>query len=178
MIDSLMTAKELFQMPDLGRCELIRGEIITMPLSGALHGRYIVILERWLGNHVAEHNLGMTFGAETGFILGRNPDTVRAPDVAFMVTERVPNPLPAGFFPGPPDLAVEVLSPSDRAGEVNAKTRGWLAAGCREVWIVDPKTQTITLHRAEGSITQLASADVLESPQLLPGFRKPLAELF
>jgi Uma2 family endonuclease len=177
-INSPTTAEELFQIPDLGRCELVRGEINMMSPSGAMHGKYVDILERWLGNHVAEHGLGMTFGAETGFIIARNPDTVRAPDVAFVATERVPNPLPVGFFPGPPDLAVEVLSPSDRASEVTAKTRGWLAAGCREVWIVDPESKTITLHRAEGTIAQLVSADILESPILLPGFRKPLAELF
>jgi len=173
-----MTAEELFKTPDLGRCELLQGELRMMPLSGALHGRTVAMLEWWIGNHIAEHTLGMIFGAETGFIIERNPDTVRAPDVAFVVKERIPNPLPSGFFPGPPDLAVEVLSPSDRASEVTAKTRGWLAAGCREVWNVDPETKTVTLHRAEGAIVQRAVGDILESPLLLPGFRKPLAELF
>jgi Uma2 family endonuclease len=173
-----MTAEELFNTPNLGRCELVQGALITMSPSGSLHGRYSAILAAILGDYVEEQELGMVFGAETGFIIERNPDTVRAPDVAFVVKERVPDPLPVSFFPGPPDLAVEVLSPSDRASEVTAKTRGWLASGCREVWNVDPETKTITIHRADGAIAQLTAADILESPALLPGFRKPLAELF
>jgi Uma2 family endonuclease len=177
-VESLITAEKLLKTPDLGRCELLQGELITMSPSGALHGRYVDILERWIGSYVAAHSLGVTFGAETGFIIERNPDTVRAPDVALVVQERIPNPFPTGFFPGPPDLAVEVLSPGDRASEVTAKTRHWLATGCREVWNVDPETKTITLHRADGSIVQLSTSDHLESPQLLPGLRKPLAEIF
>jgi Uma2 family endonuclease len=173
-----MTAEQLFLEPDLGRCELLQGELMMMSPSGSMHGRYCAFLAASLWDYVDEHKSGMVFGAETGFILARNPDTVRAPDVAFVTRERLPDPLPTGFFPGPPDLAVEVLSPSDRAGEVTAKTRGWLAAGCREVWLVDPETKTVTLHRPDGTIVQLSSSDILESPLLLPGFRKPLAELF
>jgi Uma2 family endonuclease len=173
-----MTAEQLFLTPNLGRCELLQGELITMSPSSSLHGRFCALLAALLWDYVEEHQLGMTFGAETGFIIERDPDTVRAPDVALVVNERIPDPLPSGFFPGPPDLAIEVLSPSDRASEVTAKTRSWLAAGCREVWNVDPETKPITLHRADGGIVQLSSADILESPTLLPGFRKPLAQLF
>jgi Uma2 family endonuclease len=142
-----------------------------------LHGLFVDTIERCLGNHVAEKRLGRTFGAETGFIIARNPDTVRAPDVAFITTARMPDPFPAGFVPVPPDLAVEVLSPGDRASEVNAKTRDWLAAGCQEVWNVDPQTQTITVHRADGSVSMLTASDTLESPALLPGFRLSISEL-
>jgi Uma2 family endonuclease len=156
-VETLMTADMLFNTPNIGRCELLQGALMMMSPSGAQHGRFVDVLERWLSIYVAEHNLRMTFGAETGFIIERNPDTVRAPDVAFVVNERIPNPLPSGFFPGPPDLAVEVLSPSDRASEVTAKTRCWLTAGCREVWNVDPETKTVTVHRADGIIVQLAS---------------------
>ena len=173
-----MTAEQLFHAPDMGRCELLRGELMMMSPSGAMHGRYVDILERWLGNYVAEHSLGMTFGAETGFIIARNPDTVRAPDVAFVAQSRIPNPLPTGFFPGPPDLAVEVISPSDRTSEVSAKTRNWLTSGCKEVWVVDPEIKIITLHRADGTHLQLTSADILECPTLLPGFRKSLKNSF
>jgi Uma2 family endonuclease len=173
-----MTAEALLNASGLGRCELLQGELKMMSPSGALHGRYVDVLERWLGSFVAENNLGMTFGAETGFILARNPDTVRAPDIAFVVKERLPDPLPAGFFPGPPDLAVEVLSPGDRDSEIAAKTRCWLAAGCREVWNADPGAKTTTIHRADGTVRQFIQTDSLESPSLLPGFHKPLAELF
>jgi Uma2 family endonuclease len=173
-----MTAEELFITPNLGRCELMHGELITTSLSSSLHGRYCAFLVAMLWGYVDERRLGMVFGAETGFIIERNPDTVRAPDVAFVVKERLPDPLPSGFFPGPPDLAVEVLSPSDRASEIMAKTRQWLSSGCREVWIVDPETKTITIHSANGAIAQLVATDILESTTLLPGFRKPLAEMF
>jgi Uma2 family endonuclease len=173
-----MTAEMLFDAPDMGRCELVRGEIVMMSPSGALHGACVDSIERRLGNYVVEQTLGKTFGAETGFIIARDPDTVRAPDVAFVTNSRLPDPMPAGYFPGPPDLAIEVLSPGDRASDVNAKTRDWLAAGCREVWNVDPQTQTITIHREEKSVSLLTASDILESPLLLPGFRAAVKELF
>jgi len=176
--DTLMTAEQLLNSPDMGRCELIRGELIMMSPSGAQHGKYVDLLERRLGNHVADHSLGLTFGAETGFIIARKPDTVRAPDVALVTHARLPDPMPAGFFPGPPDLAVEVLSPGDRASEVNAKTRDWLDAGCQDVWIVDPQMQTISVHRADGTVSLSKESDALESPSLLPGFRLTLKAIF
>jgi Uma2 family endonuclease len=177
-IDHLMTAEQLLHAPDMGRCELLRGELVMMSPSGALHGICVDFVERQLGNYVADHSLGKTFGAETGFIIARNPDTVRAPDVAFVTKARIPDPFPVGFFPGQPDIAVEVLSPGDRVSEVNEKTRDWLASGCQEVWNVDPQMQTITVHRADGSIRLLASSDVLESPILLPEFRLAIKEIF
>jgi Uma2 family endonuclease len=176
--DSLMTAEELLNAPDMGRCELLRGELRMMSPSGSLHGRITAYVAGLLWDYVKEHPTGEVFGAETGFIMACNPDTVRAPDVAFVTNARLPDPLPPGFFPGPPDLAVEVLSPGDRASEVTAKTRDWLAAGCQEVWNVDPQTQTITVHRADGIISLLNSSDMLESAVLLPGFQLVIKELF
>lgn len=176
--DTLMTAEQLLNTPDMGRCELLRGELVMMSPSSGLHGLVVDAIERCLGNYVADKKLGRTFGAETGFIISRDPDTVRAPDVAFIITAHMPDPIPPGFVPRPPDLAVEVLSSGDRASEVTAKTRDWLAAGCQEVWNVDPRTQTITVHRADGIISLLTLSDVLESPKLLPGFRVAIHELF
>ena len=176
-IASPMTAEQLLNAPDMGRCELLRGELIKLPYNGALHGITVAVFTQRLGNYAAEHSLGMTFSGATGFLLSSDPDTVRAPDVAIVTNAHLPDPFPPGFFPGPPDLAVEVLSPGDRASEVNAKTRDWLAAGCQEVWNVDPQTQTIAVHRAEGSILLLESSDILESPKLLPGFRLAIKEL-
>jgi Uma2 family endonuclease len=149
-----------------------------MSPSGSLHGRFTAYISGLLWDYVKENPTGVVFGAETGFIIARNPDTVRAPDVAFVTNARLPDPLPPGFFPGPPDLAVEVLSPGDRASEVNAKTLDWLSAGCQEVWIVDPHTKTIAVHRSNESIIVLKSADTLESPAVLPGFKVSLAEIF
>jgi Uma2 family endonuclease len=116
--------------------------------------------------------------AETGFQISRDPDTVRAPDVAFVRAERLPAAEPLGFFPGAPDLAVEVLSPSDRAGEVLAKVQDWLEAGCRAVWVVDPHTQTISDYRSRSEVVVFSGADTLTGGTVLPGFSVSLPEIF
>ncbi|MDA1165858.1 MAG: Uma2 family endonuclease [Planctomycetota bacterium] len=116
-------------------------------------------------------------GAETGFIIERDPDTVRAPDVAFVSADRVTDGLPTQFFPGAPDLAVEVLSPGDTASEVQEKAEAWLNSGCREVWLIDPRRQSATrLTPAENSIVQ-RSVETLTT-DLLPGFSLCVADLF
>ena len=138
---TITTAEQLADAPDLGRCELVRGELIMMSPAGSEHGGIIAEFTAILRDFVKDHKSGKVFGAETGFIIGRDPDTVRSPDVSFVEKARLPPKLPRGFFPGPPDLAVEVLSPSDRAGEVQAKVQDWLAAGCLAVWVVDPENR-------------------------------------
>ena len=117
-------------------------------------------------------------GAETGFKIAQDPDTVRAPDAAFIRADRIGGKLPQGFFPGAPDLAVEVLSPDDRASEVIAKVENWLAAGCRSVWVVDPKTQTVSVYRPDRKAIVLKSTDTLTDADLLPGFAAAVAEIF
>ena len=112
------------------------------------HGEVVSALHCRLALHIGKHKLGKTFGAETGFLLSRNPDTVRAPDFAFLANASLPASDPVEtFWPGAPDLAVEVLSPDDRTGEVNEKIRAWLTAGTKEVWIVDPQLQSVTIHQ-------------------------------
>src|SRR5207247_2000848 len=110
------------------RTELVRGVLIAREPAGHRHGRVAFELGRRLGNHVAEHQLGAAYAAETGFTLARRPDTVRAPDVAFVRRERLPDPEPVGFPELAPDLAVEVLSPGNRPGEVLTKVADWLSA--------------------------------------------------
>jgi Uma2 family endonuclease len=114
------TADELFMMPHDGfRYELVKGELIKVSPTGGKHGILTLRLGAALIQHIEANNLGEAFGAETGFILSRNPDTVRAPDVAFVSRERIPpGDFPEKFWPGAPDLAVEVLSPSDTLYEV------------------------------------------------------------
>ena len=130
-VESISTADQLFEAPDLGRCELLRGELVMMSPAGSKHGVIALRIGGLLMDFVEPRGLGVVFGAETGFCIASNPDTVRAPDVAFVRRERIGGGLPEGFFPGAPDLAVEVLSPNDRASEVLAKVRDWLAAGRR-----------------------------------------------
>ncbi len=178
IIEHLISAEELFQMPNPGRCELVRGDLIMMSPSGSLHGKITARLGALLYRFVEQNKLGIVFGAETGFHIRRDPDTVRAPDVSFVCAERIPDPFPQGFFPGPPDLAVEILSPNDRASEVQAKIRDWLDTGCRAVWLVDPATKSVTTYKSTHDIAVLNSADTLTDDQLLPGFGVSTNEIF
>lgn len=149
-----------------------------MSPAGSRHGWVVVYLTLKIGDFVVDRDLGAVFGAETGFLIGRDPDTVRAPDVAFVTAARLPEELPEGFFPGPPDLAVEVLSPGDRAGEVTAKVQDWLQAGAQAVWVVDPKTKTVTIYRDRQKITILSAGEELGGEEFLPGFRLAVADVF
>jgi len=174
----ITTAEQLFAAGDIGRCELVRGELMMMSPAGSRHGGIVVNISTAMWQFVKAHRLGRVFGAETGFIIARDPDSVLAPDVAFVSRERILADLPAEFFPGPPDLAVEVVSPSDRAGEVLDKSQDWLEAGCRLVWVADPKTRTVTIYRSQRENIALALDDVLDGEDVLPGFRLPVSEIF
>jgi len=149
-----------------------------MSPAGSEHGLIALRIGSALLDFVESHALGVVLGAETGFQIAQNPDTVRAPDVAFIRAERVGGKLPRGFFPGAPDLAVEVLSPNDRASEVLAKVQEWLDAGCRAVWVVDPATRTVTIYRGRREALILTSTDTLGGGELLPGFSAAVARFF
>jgi len=174
----IMTAEQLLQAPNLGPCELLRGELVMVSPAGYSHGSIAGRITIALGAFVAPRRLGDVLGAEPGFHIASDPDTVRAPDVAFVRAERIPTGEKAGFFEGAPDLAVEVLSPSDRASEVNAKVQDWLDAGCRMVWVVDPATKTVSVYRSRAEIVVLAAADTLLGGDVLPGFGLPVARIF
>lgn len=174
----ITTAEQLFQTPDLGRCELVHGELVMMSPAGSEHGAIAAEMAAVLRDFVKPRRLGVVLGAETGFRIAADPDTVLAPDAAFIVADRVGERLPRGYFPGAPDLAVEVVSPSDRASEVIAKVENWLAAGCLAVWIVDPKTQTVTVYHPNHTATFLQSTDTLAGGALLPDFSIPVADIF
>jgi Uma2 family endonuclease len=174
----ITTAEQLFQAPDLGRCELLRGELIMMSPAGSRHGMIALRMGRLLSEFVEPRGLGIIVGAETGFRVASDPDTVLAPDAAFISKKRIGESLPDGYFPGAPDLAVEVLSPNDRAGEMLAKVQAWLNAGCTSVWVVDPKTQTVMVYGADRKAIMFTSADVLTGGELLPGFNSPVAGIF
>ncbi len=136
----LMTAEELFRLRDDGwRHALVRGELQRMALAGFRQGAVNTNVAVPLAHHVKIRLLGAVCGAGTGFVLARNPDTVLAPDIAFIRRERIPaSGLPATFWEGAPDLAVEVRSPGDTGSEVAEKAASWLSAGTRVVWVVDP----------------------------------------
>jgi Uma2 family endonuclease len=173
-----MTADELEQMPDDDSVliELDEGELITMPPAGWDHGHHGIEIALILGNYVKAHKLGRVCGADTGFRL-RN-DTVRAPDVAFVRRERVPDVQGAGFANGAPDLAVEIFSPSDSVPQLMRKVKQYLAAGCHTVWIVYPERREVHVFEGSGVDRLLHIGDTIEAPELLPGFSVPLAQFF
>jgi Uma2 family endonuclease len=177
MPTEIRTAEQLLRNPHIGRCELIRGELRMMSPSGAHHGLVAGNLFMAIATHVRARGLGRAFAAETGFQISEDPDTVRAPDVAFVTTGRLPVPR-RGFYPGAPDLAVEVLSPDDRPGYVREKVAEWLEAGARAVWVVDPGDRTVTVHEPRRKPEHLAEADALQGGSVLPGFAMPVAAIF
>ena len=175
---SITTADELLHAQSLGRCELVCGDLVMMSPAGFEHGRVVSRFGYRIQRFVEQHDLGAVTGAETGFQIARDPDTVRAPDVAFVRTDRLPEATISGFFDGPPDLAVEVLSPDDRPRAVAAKVEDWLTAGCGTVWVVDPIQHVVIVHRRGVSARVLTEADKLDSGDVLPGFRLSIAEIF
>lgn len=177
-VAEITTAEQLSQEPSLGRCELLRGEVVFMSPSGSLHAVVVATLGGVLYDFVQQRKLGWVFGAEGGFLIRRDPDTVRAPDAAFVKHGRMPASVPAGFFPGPPDLAVEVLSPNDRASDVFAKVSDWLETGCRKVWVVDPETRSIAVCSPKTEMRMLHVSDTLTDDDVLPGFQIEVRNLF
>jgi len=171
-----MSAEELlYAQPADKRTELIRGVMrVREPASGR-HGIVAAQIGSALTVFVRANHLGAVFAAETGFTIERNPDTVRAPDAAFIGRERLPDPMPSGYPELAPDLAVEVLSPSDRPGEVLAKVGDWLSAGCQLVWVIDPERRLGRIYRADGSESLLGESEALGGEHILPGFSCPLA---
>ena len=172
----LMTAEELFRLDDDShRHELIKGELLTMPLPKFLHGYITVNLSALLYNHVERNNIGRLV-AHAGFKLESDPDTVLGPDIAFIARDRVGT-LSDSFFPGAPDLAVEVTSPGDRRGKIERKTSLWLELGARSVWNVDPRKRTVEVVRADGQRWLFHEHDELVD-DTVPGFRVAVSKIF
>ena len=177
---TLATADELFMMPDDGfRYELVKGEVRRMPPAGSEHGAVFMNIGTPLDQFVKTHSLGIVFGAETGFKIASDPDTVRAPDLAFISRERIPaEGIPRGFWPGAPDLAVEVISPGDTYTEVEEKVSDWLSAGTRMVLVLNPRTRMVTVYTSHAKAVRLTEADTLTGGEVLPGFSCQVAALF
>ena len=175
-----MTADELLLLPrGRFRYELIKGELRTMSPAGDEHGIVIMNLAAPLAVYVKVNKLGFVYGAETGFKIETDPDTVRAPDIAFITRERIEQSgIYKGYRPGAPDLAVEVLSPGDTSEEVDEKIAEWLTAGARMVWVVSPKRRTVTVYRSLKEIKILTEQDELDGADVVPGFHCRVADIF
>lgn len=176
----LVTAEELLTLPnDRMRLELVKGELRRMPLTGITHGKYAMLFSIALGQYILEHNLGMVYATGTGFIIARNPDTVRAPDASFVrqeVIDRIGE--PPGYWPTAPDLAIEVISPNDVYLEVEEKVFEWLEAGTRMVITINPRKKTVTVYRSLLDVKILTENDVLDGEDVVPGWQMPLKKLF
>lgn len=176
---ALLTAEEFMRLSDQpGRMELIDGELVVMAPASFGHGAIAGRITGPLRQHVKGHDLGEVVTAEASFLLRRNPDRVRVPDVAFVARERLPSTSWDSFLIGPPDLAIEIVSPTDRLTAVRAKAREWLDAGARFVWVLNPRPRTVTVYRPSGEPQVLSERDTLDGEDVVPGFRCPIAELF
>lgn len=179
---TLLTADDLEALSaatvDGTRYELVRGELRTMPPVNYEHAQITARLVRELGIHADANQLGDVLAGDPGFTLERSPDTVRAPDVAFFTAARVPHPRPTRGFPElVPDLAAEVVSPSQTAAEIEEKIQMWLEAGVRLVLVLYPSRRSITL-RSGVEARVLSEHDTLELGDLLPGFACRVGDLF
>lgn len=175
-----MTADEFLKhAPQDKRSELVRGEMMVMDPAGFAHGELAGRIFAILYNYVSKNNLGKVYAAETGFVLSHDPDTVRAPDAAFVTTERAQaQKRHRGFFDGAPDLAVEVASPSESSDDIQDKMLDYLEAGTRMVIYLHPRTKTITVYYSLDHIRVLTLKDTLDGGDLLPGLSAPLQEIF
>jgi len=177
---ALTTANQLLEMQDDGfRYELLHGELKKRPPAGGEHGRVAMNLGSSLRHHTGQHGLGVVFAAETGFLLASDPDNVRAPDAAFVRAERVRQVGPVtGFWPGAPDLAVEVVSPNDSYSDVEEKVIDWLAAGTRMVIVANPKKRTAAVYRSATQIVILSEDQLLDGADVVLGWSIPVREIF
>ena len=176
---SMVTADDLLRLELPGRrAELVKGVLVVREPAGYRHGRTTARLAKKLIDFADEENLGCVLAAETGFKLTSDPDTVRAPDIAFVHRERLPEPPPDGFAELAPDLVVEVLSPDDRPGAVLAKVADWLEAGTRLVWVVDPRRRRARVYRADGGESFLDEGAELDGEDVVEGFSCRLEDVF
>lgn len=178
-VSTLMTAEEFASLGDIGPAELIRGKVVRLTAPKPKHGRIAMRLGGALDRFVRKNKLGEVYAAETGFVLERNPDLIRCPDVSFVRAEIADGHDEDEYYEHSPDVAVEVLSPSDRPEKVKEKVQAWLDGGARSVWVVDPEDQTIAVFHPEGLPRIWVSDEVFEDEVALPGFTvKPVGRLF
>jgi len=178
--EKLVSAEELWRMPeslDGTRYELLQGELIQMTPAGARHGQTAVLVGSILCTFVKEKRLGHVVSNDTGVFTEKDPDTVLAPDLAYWRRETLPE-LPEGFAEVAPDLAVEVVSPSDSQSYVHRKVLHYLDHGVPLVWVVDPKARTVTVYRSRRDVCILSETEEITGGEVLPGFSCRVGEFF
>lgn len=173
-----MTIAEYTALPreDARHHELSRGRLVSEPRPGRLHGAAVALLAHHLVAYALEH--GGVVTTETGFVLAENPPTLRGPDVAYVRTQRPSYGASEAYVRGAPDLAIEVASPSNSAGELQAKVLEYFEAGTRQVWVVHPRTRTVVVHTSASEARTLGLADEIDGGDLLPGLTLAVREIF
>jgi Uma2 family endonuclease len=180
-VRTLLTAEDFLALPDVPgkRFELVRGKLIEVSGATALHGEIVELIHEVLKVFVRLHHLGRVYGDSVAYIVAREPDIVRVPDVSFVARDRVPaTGIPDTFWPFAPDLAVEVVSANDRVVEVRKNVREYLDGGTRAVWVAWPATRSIEVRTSARPPQDLGSDDELDGGDVLPGFRVRVADLF
>jgi Uma2 family endonuclease len=174
-----ITGEELLELPNHGACELVLGRVVPMSPTGGEHGRVEGNFYRAIDAAARSRRAGKVLVGEVGIFTGRNPDTVRGADVAFISNERYERlESKRGFLKVPPDLVVEVLSPHDSAADLAQKLREYFAVGVRLVWVADPETKAVLAHRSLTDVREFRDGDRLPGDDVLPGFDVAVAELF
>jgi len=173
-----MTGKEMFTLGDIGRAELVRGELVRMSPTGHLHGYVEFNFGRILGNFVHQRKLGRLLGGEVGIYTGRDPDTVRGADVAFISYERLAQVQSSSYLDIAPELVVEIMSPDDSWSNVMKKLAEYFAIGVQLVWVADPRQQQILVYHSLTRVERLDADDTLLGGDVLPVFQAPVVELF
>lgn len=173
-----ITGEELFKMGNLGRSELVKGEIVRMTPTGFMHGRVEHRIARALDAFLIEHNLGEIISGEVGIYTGRNPDSVRAPDVAFISNERIAQVKSKSYLDAAPELVVEVLSPDDPWSELTEKLDEYFSIGVKLVWVADPRKRQVYVYRSSIDVQRFTVTETLTGGDVLPGFSVAVANLF
>jgi Uma2 family endonuclease len=176
-VTASITGEELFKLGDIGRTELVKGEIILVSPTGHLHGYIENEFGRILGTFVHQRKLGRVLSGEVGIYTRRNPDTVRGADLAFISSERLAQVQSESYLDVAPELIVKVLSPDDRWSEVMEKLAEYFAIGVRLVWVADPRTQQLYVYHSITNVERFGGHDELSGGDVLPDFRVPVAEL-
>ena len=177
-MSDIMTAEELERVDIPGKStELVRGRLVVREPPGTYHGRVQSNLHILVGSYVQAHKLGDVFGQDTGFKIASNPDTVRAPDLAFVSRERASLVGRRGYAALAPDFVAEILSPDDRPGEVLTKIGEWLEAGVKLVWVLDAERFEARVHRPDGTLVLLDADGSLDGEDVLPGFSCALSDV-
>ena len=175
---ALQTAEDLLRFREPGKtAELVRGVLIVREPPGTSHGVRSARLLHRVRDHVERHGLGEVIAQDTGFKIGRDPDTVRAPDVAFVARDRLSQIPEEGYAEIAPDWVAEILSPGDRPGEVLEKVGQWLSAGVRLVWVLVPAGPEARVYRVHGSVSTVGPDEELDGEDVLPGFRCSLRDI-